>query len=270
MKVIVTGATGQLGKCLKDIEPTWIYLNRSEFDLASPTSIKAAIKKYNPDFIINCGAYTNVELAEDESSLARAINGDNLQAFKGYKGHLVHISTDYVFDGSLDRPYFTNDVPCPINAYGASKLHGERVISENVSQYSIIRTSWVYCEYGKNFFKTIYNAAKVRDELKVVNDQFGAPTYARDLARYIVWKTQQNLWNKQEILHYSGKNYCTWYDFAKEIVEISNPDCKISPVDSSQFPTKAKRPTNSRLFCTEQMRPWKEALKECANRYKQL
>jgi dTDP-4-dehydrorhamnose reductase len=270
MKVIVSGSTGQLGKCLKDIEPSWTYLDRSEFDLSSKASIHNAIVKYQPDLIINCGAYTNVELAEDESEIAHQINGHNLKAFKDFKGHLVHISTDYVFDGALDRPYFTSDVPCPINTYGSSKLLGERVISENSSNYSIIRTSWVYSEYGKNFFKTIYNAAKSRNELKVVNDQYGAPTYARDLARYIVWKTHQNLWNKQEILHYSGKNYCTWYDFAKEIVEISNPNCEVSPVDSSQFPTKAKRPKNSRLYCTEQMRPWKEALKECANRYKQL
>jgi dTDP-4-dehydrorhamnose reductase len=268
MKVIVTGANGQLGSCLKDIEPTWVYLDRSELDLSSRESISTALKKYNPKVIVNCAAYTNVELAEDESEKAHLVNGHNLMELTKTKAHLVHISTDYVFDGSLKRPYFSLDVPCPINEYGKSKLLGERIIQSHSKSYSIIRTSWVYSEYQNNFFKTIFGLAKRLPKLTVVNDQFGAPTYARDLAKYIANKTNTLSWGKSDLLHFTGSPYCTWYDFAKEIGKYSNKKCQFSPVSSSEYPTNAQRPVNSRLYTNELMRPWKESLKECVTRYK--
>lgn len=271
MKVLVTGANGQLARCLNDLEPNWIYLDRTKFDLSSRTSIESQIKNLKPDVIINCAAYTNVELAEDESEKAHLINGYNLKCLATTNAHIIHISTDYVFDGTKDKPYFIDEVPKPINEYGKSKLLGERIIQEFSKNYTIIRTSWVYSEYGKNFFKTIFHAAQNRPELKVVNDQWGSPTYARDLAKFIISKVNNNSDANREILHFTGRPYCTWFDFASEIVKYSNPDCKVTPVSSSEFPTKAKRPQNSMLYCGAVHGSidvdWKQSLKECVLNY---
>ena len=272
MKVIVTGANGQLAKCINDLEPNWIYLDRGQLNLESRESIENKISQNKPDLIINCAAYTNVELAQDESEKAHKINGFNLKFLANTNARIIHISTDYVFDGLKSGPYFTDEVPNPINEYGKSKLLGERIIQEFSKSYTIIRTSWVYSEYGKNFFKTIFHAALVRDELKVVNDQWGSTTYARDLAKYIISIAKDNSSTKKEILHFTGKLYCTWFDFACEIVKYANPKCKVTPVSSSEFRTKAKRPQNSMLYCGASHDvlniDWKESLKECVNRYK--
>lgn len=285
--VLVTGANGQLGKCLKDVAPlfpdyNFIFTTRSNLDILNTSEVEDFFKTHHPKFCINCAAYTAVDKAEEEPGLADQVNhlavvelGNICQQ---HATRLIHISTDYVFNGEATQPYRTTDEIEPVSAYGRSKAFGEQyLINKNIPAI-IIRTSWVYSEYGKNFFKTMCRLGNEKDELNVVNDQTGSPTYAGDLAYTILQILPQiKTLNKAEILHFANAGKISWFNFAEAIMEIGKLNCKINPIPTSEFPTPAKRPTYS-LLSTEKIVKqfgisipfWKHSLIKCFKNYEHL
>ncbi len=266
MNILVTGANGQLGNEIRiltgDSRHNYIYTDVVEaegnrttmLDITNAEEVKAMVANHNVDVIINCAAYTNVDAAEDNEALAEKLNSEapailaNAMAETG--GLLVHISTDYVFGGD---PYNT---PCredqkgtPTGVYGATKLRGEQRITASGCKYLIIRTAWLYSEFGKNFVKTMLNLTSTKPQLKVVFDQTGTPTYAYDLAKAIVEIVESKKYEGNEgIYHYSNEGVCSWYDFTKIIVEMAgHTECDIQPCHSSEFPSKVVRPSYSVL-----------------------
>ena len=266
MNILVTGANGQLGNEIRiltgDSRHNYIYTDVVEaegnrttmLDITNAEEVKAMVANHNIDVIINCAAYTNVDAAEDNEALAEKLNSEapailaNAMAETG--GLLVHISTDYVFGGD---PYNT---PCredqkgtPTGVYGATKLRGEKRITASGCKYLIIRTAWLYSEFGKNFVKTMLNLTSTKPQLKVVFDQTGTPTYAYDLAKAIVEIVESKKYEGNEgIYHYSNEGVCSWYDFTKMIVEMAgHTECDIQPCHSSEFPSKVVRPSYSVL-----------------------
>ena len=266
MNILVTGANGQLGNEIRiltgDSRHNYIYTDVVEaegnrttmLDITNAEDVKAMVANHNVDVIINCAAYTNVDAAEDNEALAEKLNSEapailaNAMAETG--GLLVHISTDYVFGGD---PYNT---PCredqkgtPTGVYGATKLRGEKRITASGCKYLIIRTAWLYSEFGKNFVKTMLNLTSTKPQLKVVFDQTGTPTYAYDLAKAIVEIVESKKYEGNEgIYHYSNEGVCSWYDFTKVIAEMAgHTECDIQPCHSSEFPSKVVRPSYSVL-----------------------
>ena len=266
MNILVTGANGQLGNEIRiltgDSRHNYIYTDVVEaegnlttmLDITNAEDVKAMVANHNIDVIINCAAYTNVDAAEDNEALAEKLNSEapailaNAMAETG--GLLVHISTDYVFGGD---PYNT---PCredqkgtPTGVYGATKLRGEQRITASGCKYLIIRTAWLYSEFGKNFVKTMLNLTSTKPQLKVVFDQTGTPTYAYDLAKAIVAIVESKKYEGNEgIYHYSNEGVCSWYDFTKMIAEMAgHTECDIQPCHSSEFPSKVVRPSYSVL-----------------------
>lgn len=266
MNILVTGANGQLGNEIRiltgDSRHNYIYTDVVEaegnrttmLDITNAEEVKAMVANHNVDVIINCAAYTNVDAAEDNEALAEKLNSEapailaNAMAETG--GLLVHISTDYVFGGD---PYNT---PCreeqkgtPTGVYGATKLRGEQRITASGCKYLIIRTAWLYSEFGKNFVKTMLNLTSAKPQLKVVFDQTGTPTYAYDLAKAIVEIVESKKYEGNEgIYHYSNEGVCSWYDFTKMIAEMAgHTECDIQPCHSSEFPSKVVRPSYSVL-----------------------
>ena len=266
MNILVTGANGQLGNEIRiltgDSRHNYIYTDVVEaegnrttmLDITNAEDVKAMVANHNIDVIINCAAYTNVDAAEDNEALAEKLNSEapailaNAMAEAG--GLLVHISTDYVFGG---EPYNT---PCredqkgtPTGVYGATKLRGEKRITASGCKYLIIRTAWLYSEFGKNFVKTMLNLTSTKPQLKVVFDQTGTPTYAYDLAKAIVEIVESKKYVGNEgIYHYSNEGVCSWYDFTKVIAEMAgHTECDIQPCHSSEFPSKVVRPSYSVL-----------------------
>jgi dTDP-4-dehydrorhamnose reductase len=268
MKILVTGKNGQLGKSINKIVNTgngknnyqqdneFIFVGREELDLSKKESIASYFNNNKFDVIINCAAYTAVDKAEKEQELANQVNHLAVKQLAGIakeqKAKLIHISTDYVFDGESDKAYLETDGTSPINVYGKTKLAGEKALQEIMpTNAMIIRTSWVYSEFGNNFVKTMLRLGKERDELNIVSDQIGSPTYATDLAGTIL-DIVQNIEFKEisqatQIYHYSNKGEISWYEFAKEIFKLAKIDCKVSPITTEQYPTSAKRPLNSKL-----------------------
>ena len=260
MKILVTGKNGQLGKSIHTIvtnnEQTdeFVFVGREGLDLSSTDSITDYFNHNNFDIIINCAAHTAVDKAEEEVVLANQINhlavAQLAQIAKTQQAKLIHVSTDYVFDGESDKPYTETDETNPINVYGKTKLAGEKALQKIMpTDAIIIRTSWVYSEYGNNFVKTMLRLGKERDELNVVSDQIGSPTYATDLAEVILEiindKDCQDKDRLTEIYHYSNEGEISWYEFAKEIFELSGIQCSVSPITTEQYPTPAKRPKNT-------------------------
>ena len=266
MNILVTGANGQLGNEIRiltgDSRHNYIYTDVVEaegnrttmLDITNAEDVKAMVANHNVDVIINCAAYTNVDAAEDNEALAEKLNSEapailaNAMAETG--GLLVHISTDYVFGGD---PYNT---PCredqkgtPTGVYGATKLRGEQRITASGCKYLIIRTAWLYSEFGKNFVKTMLNLTSTKPQLKVVFDQTGTPTYAYDLAKAIVEIVESKKYEGNEgIYHYSNEGVCSWYDFTKMIAEMAgHTECDIQPCHSSEFSSKVVRPSYSVL-----------------------
>ena len=265
MKVLIIGGKGQLGTTLTKTTPEGIEcrsLDLPEFDITDPDAVNAIVQAEKPDVIINASAYTAVDRAEQEADLAFRVNATGPQnlamAVKKTGSRLVHISTDYVFDGTACTPY-PPEAPCtPLGVYGQTKRQGEINISELADDPAIIRTSWLYSQYGNNFVLTMLRLMKERDELKVVADQIGAPTWASTLASFI-WAVagEQQL---KGIYHWSDAGVASWYDFAVAVQEeafclgILNRQIPIHPITSDRFPTPAKRPSYSVLDCT---RSWK-------------
>lgn len=279
MNILVTGSAGQLGHSLRDIAADsanrYIFTDVAELDITDKSAIIRMMESENIKLVINCAAYTNVDKAEDDFDTANLINNTavrNLaEACKQFGATFIHVSTDYVFDGSSNIPY-TEDMPlAPLGVYGVTKLHGEQAVQESGCDYIIIRTSWLYSEYGKNFVKTMMMLTEERETLNVVFDQAGTPTYAGDLARVIYNIVENNKYKGNNgIYHFSNEGVCSWYDFAREISELARTECDIRPCHSNEFPSKVNRPHYSVLDKTKikttfglTIPYWKDSLRVC-------
>ncbi len=277
--ILVTGANGQLGSELhylteQELDSNFIYTDVEDLDICDVNQIDDFLANNNINVIINCAAYTNVDKAENEPQLAKNINTtavENLvKASEKFRIKLIHISTDYVFGGKSFSPLKEADNTDPIGVYGNTKLEGENVIVNSNITYAIIRTSWLYSSFGNNFVKTITKFAKQRDELTVIADQVGTPTYARDLATAILHIFPQLTQENKGIYHFSNEGVASWYDFAKEIVSTNNITCKVTPVETKDYQTKAERPCYSVLNKNKikstfgvNIPYWRDALSTC-------
>jgi len=259
MKILVTGGNGQVGSELKDISfqnysYNWVFSDVTEFDLTNLNRIQNFLDKVNPDIIVNCAAYTDVDNAEKEFELAEIINSKAVDKISKWSSKnnskLIHLSTDYVFDGNSSIPLGEEAKTCPLNIYGKTKLQGEINCLNNDSNSIIIRTSWVYSQYGKNFVKTMRNLMFKNKTLNIVMDQIGSPTYAKDLANAILQIISHNEW-VPGIFHFTNKGEISWFDFARLVKKYFEFDVKINPVSSSFFPTIAKRPSYNLLDKTK-------------------
>jgi len=261
MVVLVTGANGQLGQSLQFIAPNYpeiefVFSGVAELDITNTENCQAIFEQYKPDFCINTAAYTAVDKAESELEKAYLINVEGAKnlaiACKKHNAILLHISTDFVFDGTKKTPYTEEDIPNPTGVYGQTKLDGEKGIQVNCENYFIIRTAWVYSQFGNNFMKTMLRLASERDKLSVVNDQIGTPTNAVDLAEVLVKIVQSpNIQHPTSnifgIYNFSNEGQCSWFDFAKEIFRLNNVSIDLQPIPTNAYPTPAKRPAYSVL-----------------------
>ena len=291
MVVLVTGAGGQLGQSLqflaksqfniniknqKENDLEFIFCNSTELDITDSNNVQNIFDKYKPNFCINTAAYTAVDKAESEpekSYLINLVGAKNLAAAcNQYNATLLHISTDFVFDGSKKSPYTEIDLPNPAGVYGQTKLDGEKAVQEICAKHYIIRTSWVYSQFGNNFLKTMLRLASEKDSLSVVNDQIGTPTNAVDLAAVLIKIIQNSIQhpikNNYGIYNFSNEGHCSWYDFAQKIFEFSNSKINLQPIATSGYPTPAKRPAYSVLDKSKikevfgiDIMDWKQSLK---------
>ncbi len=287
MKILVTGSNGQLGNELKVLAEAYpcfnfVFTDVAELDITSEIEVELMVKTEKPAAIINCAAYTAVDKAEKEDNLAFLINATavgNLARVSSMHGVLlIHISTDYVFDGKGFRPYQEDDPTNPVSLYAKSKHAGEQQVQSYADKALIIRTSWLYSEFGTNFVKTIMKYGKERGQLNVVFDQIGTPTYARDLAKTILDILKiQPFAEGVEIYNYSNEGVTSWYDFAKAIIEFSGIDCIINPIETKDYPLPAVRPCYS-VFNKSKIKHrfqvkipfWRDSLKECIDRIVQI
>ena len=258
-KILVTGSNGQLGSCLKIKSKEqktldFVFLDSKGLNVTNSKQIDEVFSNNNFDYCINCAAYTAVDQAEEDTNEAYNINvlgSKNLaEACKKFKVILIHISTDFVFEGKAEVPYLETDVTNPINIYGQTKLLGEKVIQSTLSEYYIIRTSWLYSEFKNNFVKTMLNLASKRDVLNVISDQLGTPTNANDLSNTILKIIKSNI-KHYGLYHYSNLGETSWYGFAQFIFKHLNINIQVNAVNSDQFVTKAKRPNYSVLDKTK-------------------
>ncbi len=255
ISIVVTGANGQMGKCLQDVAKNnqnieWVFKTSKELDITNQDSIQNLLKEKQFNYLINCAAYTAVDKAETETKKAFQINAEAVkyvaEACKLTNTVLIHISTDFVFDGTKKTPYTEKDEPNPINVYGASKLKGEQYIQEILERFYIIRTSWLYSEHGHNFFKTIVRKSETETELTIVTSETGTPTNANDLAKFILEIILDDNDN-YGVYHYSNQGEATWYDFTKEILRFLGKLKTITLKKTDNYPTFAKRPKYSVL-----------------------
>ena len=279
INILVTGSNGQLGSDIKELSTNYPYnfffTDRNTLDISNEKDIKNFIQSNNINTIINCAAYTAVDKAESDEINADRINHLAVkylaQISKEKKIKLIHISTDYVFDGKNHKPYIETDVTNPNGVYGKTKLEGENtLIGINPINSIIIRTSWVYSSFGANFVKTMLRLGDAKDELGVIFDQVGTPTYAGDLAKAILDILPKIENEKVEVYNYSNEGVLSWYDFAKEIMRMAKLDCKINPIESSAYPTPAQRPHFSLINKSKIKKEfgiaipyWKDSLDEC-------
>ncbi len=290
MKILITGSEGQLGSELKDLSkkyPEWEFLftDVDSLDITNEKAVEVFFRKNKPAFLINCAAYTAVDKAEADSQIAHQLNaigpGILAKISKLYNAGFIHISTDYVYDGRLYRPYDEFDAVNPSGVYGKTKLAGERLIRSENPNAIIIRTAWLYSSNGNNFVKTMLRLGQERKELSVVFDQTGSPTYAADLAQAIL--TVVDIYGKNPedatpgIYHYSNEGVTSWYDFAKNIFEIADIHCNVIPVLTKDYPTVAKRPyytvlNKSKIKITFNLNIpyWKESLKACIEKIQNI
>ncbi|MGN6619081.1 MAG: dTDP-4-dehydrorhamnose reductase [Ilyomonas sp.] len=280
--IAVTGKNGQLGSELNDLAASsnsfdFVFAGRDELDLADLSSIESFFKKYKPDYFINCAAYTAVDKAEQDQENAYKINAEAVGkiAYLCRQNYavLIHVSTDYVFNGKNEHPYKTDDKTEPVNYYGYTKWLGEKLALENCNNTIIIRTSWVYSSYGNNFVKTMLRLMKDRTDLNVVNDQLGSPTYAKDLAEailQIILQIHQTDKIESGIYHFSNEGIISWYEFATAIRNNAALQCNVHPIKTEQYPTPAKRPAYSVMSKEKitsvyniQIKDWESSLHEC-------
>jgi dTDP-4-dehydrorhamnose reductase len=279
--IVVFGASGQLGQCLKKVAETkgitTIYFPpETEADILNRDALKKIFDTYKPGWCINCAAYTAVDKAEDDVETARKINKtgvENISAFcVEYGSILIHTSTDFVFKGDKAVPLIEDDITAPVNIYGLTKLEGEQAVVKSLEKYYILRTSWLYSEYGNNFVKTMLKLGAERDELKIVADQVGTPSYAMDLADCIL----QIIFSKRTAYgtyHYSNEGVASWYDFAKAIFDIAGTNVKTLPIRTSEYPTRAVRPAYSVMDKTKikqtfniEIPYWRDSLITCISK----
>ena len=278
MKILITGANGQLGTELHEIlerefPGQTLYTDVQELDLTNAKAVDSYVANNEITHIVNCAAYTAVDRAEEEKMLCAAVNTDavkNLAMGADANGaKIIHISTDYVFDGTNHRPYRESDKVNPISQYGTTKRKGETLLLALAPQAIIIRTAWLYSAHGNNFVKTMLRLADSQPEIKVVCDQIGTPTFARDLARAVVKVLQSHQW-VPGIYHFTDEGAASWYDFAKAIFRIAGKDVKVTPIPTEDYPTPASRPSYSILDRTRikatygiEIPHWEEALADC-------
>ncbi len=258
--ILVTGANGQLGSEIRkngfSILDDVFYTDMEELDITNYTAVEKFVQLHEIDTIINCAAYTAVDRAEEEPEKAAKINVlavANLANIAAKEDCLlIHISTDYVFDGIANKPYTEKDKPTPISVYGKTKLAGEQEILKSDCLYIIIRTAWLYSSFGHNFVKTILRLADEKEEISVINDQMGSPTYAADLANVIatIMENDERVEYKG-IYHFSNEGICSWYDFATEIVSLSGKTCRVNPITTAEYPSHTPRPAWSVLDKTK-------------------
>ena len=278
LKILVTGSGGQLGRSIKDIavfypDFEFFFLSRQDMPVEQKAETEAVFDTIRPQFCINCAAYTAVDKAESDEKNAFLINAEGVKiladACAARQVKFLHISTDYVFNGRSPIPYKEEAEVDPINVYGASKARGEALSMLHNAETIIIRTSWVYSEYGNNFVKTMKRLIREKEELSIVKDQVGAPTYAKDLAHAIMHIINSRLW-LPGIYHYCNEGNISWYDFAMAIKDIAGGGCILHPVPATAYPTPARRPSFS-LLDTSKIREtygvnipaWKESLRMC-------
>lgn len=272
--ILVTGSTGQLGSdVVKELLKrgySTLSPNRSEFNLCSEDSIRNYILNSNCEAIVHCAAYTQVDKAEDEKDLCIKINATAtkhiVKCAKILDIPMIYISTDYVFDGTKDGEYTENDETNPINIYGESKLAGEKYVQEILDKYYIVRTSWVFNINGKNFIETMLRLSKTNNQLSIVNDQIGSPTYTKDLSRLLVDMLETS---KYGLYHATNEGYCSWYEFADTIFKLANINIDIKAINSNEYASRAKRPLNSKLskdklieYGFKPLPHWEDALKD--------
>lgn len=246
--LLITGANGQLGNELRLLlGDNALYTDYAELDITDAAAVRAFVNAHQVDMIVNCAAYTAVDKAESDEEKAYAINAVGPANLAQAGVPLIHVSTDYVFDGASCRPYVEDDVPNPATVYGRTKLAGEKHVLENADTALVIRTAWLYSSFGNNFVKTMLRLGAERDSLNVVFDQVGTPTYARDLAMAIVRIMPQLKPGMKGIYHFSNEGVCSWYDFAVRIMDKAGLSCRVKPIESIDYPTPAKRPFYSVL-----------------------
>jgi dTDP-4-dehydrorhamnose reductase len=272
LRALVTGASGQLGRELVDILTgrghEVVALSRSELDVADPAAVERAVEAHLPKLVANAAAYTNVDGSETETGTAYAVNAlgpRNLaQACERRGCELLHVSTNYVFDGESKRPYEPFDLPNPISAYGLTKLAGEEYVKHLSNRWYLVRTAGVYGE-GHNFVRTMLRVARERDELKIKDDEFISPTYARDLAEGIAEVIETGLYG---LYHLTNSGSCSWYEFAEEIFSLSGTEVEVLPIPTSEYPLPAARPANGVLTTLggPSLRHWREALADYLER----
>lgn len=281
MNILVTGANGQLGNEMRIVsrnsQDHYIFTDVAELNITNAMAVEKIVNDHDIKAIINCAAYTNVDKAEDDYDFAELLNATAVkhlaQAIKKNDGILIHVSTDYVFGGTKNNTPCSEDEPAnPTGVYGITKLHGEQSIIETGCKHLIIRTAWLYSEFGKNFVKTMLNLTATKPNLNVVFDQVGSPTYAYDLAQAIFNIVENRKYEGQDgIYHYSNEGVCSWYDFTKMIAEYAgHTDCDIQPCHSDEFPSKVVRPSYSVLDKTKIKKTfdihipyWTDSLKRC-------
>lgn len=284
MKILVTGSKGQLGSSLRrvfDNDPAIdaTYTDHATLDITDRDAVYRFLGDNKFDIVVNCAAYTAVDKAESDEILASALNtgavGNLAEAAVKNGTRVIHISTDYVFSGQGCRPYEENDEPYPQSIYGRTKLEGEALLTSFCQNALIIRTAWLYSEFGGNFVKTMLRLAETRPEINVVADQIGTPTYAGDLAEAIHRIVSSGEW-KPGIYHFTDEGVASWYDFTKAIFEISGRDVKVNPIKTSEYPTQANRPLYSVLSKKKikkafglEIPYWRDSLKTCISQLKQ-
>ena len=289
MKVLVTGSNGQLGSEIYELSSNYsklefVFKDLPDLNICNKEKLINIIEIDKIDLVINCAAYTEVDKAEKNFKISEQVNAIGVQnlinALEKVNGKLIHISTDYVFDGTNSEPYNETDHVNPLGVYGKTKRDGELFVINSVIDSIIIRTSWLYSSFGNNFVKTMHRLGNEKKNLSVISDQIGTPTYARDLAKVcldiISISENKRISDKGKVYHYSNEGVASWYDFAIAIMDLSKSNCKVKAIQTTDYPTNAKRPHYSVLNKTKikndfkiEIPHWKESLKDCINKLKQ-
>ena len=288
MKILLTGTNGQLGSEIRELSASYkkldfVFKDLPDLDICNYNLLKLFIIKNNISAVINCAAYTNVDKAEENQKIAKDVNCNGVinlvNALKIVNGKLIHISTDYVFNGDHFMPYKESDPVCPLGLYGETKRDGELAVINADIDSIVIRTSWLYSYYGSNFVKTMLSLGKKKDNLKVIFDQIGTPTYARDLAKVcleiLTFDSSVKISKNGNLYHYSNEGTASWYDFAVSIMEFGEENCNIKPILTKDYFTLAKRPQYSVLNKSKikadfkiEIPHWRDSLKDCIGKIK--